>query len=268
MKEKLTRIIVETPKGSNQKFDFEPEQNVFVLNKVMPEGTVFPFDFGFIPATLGADGDPLDALVLSEYGTFTGCAMDCRIVGVITARQREKDGKITENDRFICIPAVSRLYQHVQDIKQLDKVLLDQLKHFFISYNEQAGKVFSITGTLGPGAAQKRIDAGIRKNNRQDILIRIFLPFKTDKKFSEVLDTYRKTLLEKFGGISIYAQSPVNGFWKEADRQEKDEFIVIEVMAGNFDDAFWKKLKSELENAMEEKEILIRRMQAAMLKSD
>lgn len=268
MKEKLTRIIVETPKGSSQKFDFEPEQNVFVLNKIMPSGTVFPFDFGFIPGTLGADGDPLDVMVLSESGTFTGCAVDCRIIGVITATQREQDGNTTENDRFIGIPAISKLYKHIQDINELDKELLEQLKHFFISYNEQAGKVFNITGTLGPVAAQKRIDTGIRKNNRQDILIQLFLPIKSDQKFSSLLDKYRKMLTDKFGGISIYAQSPVDGFWKETGRHEKNELIVIEIMAGNFEDAFWKKLKSELETDMEEKEILIRWMQAVMLKDN
>jgi len=268
MKEKLTRIIVETPKGSSQKFDFEPDQNVFVLNKIMPQGTVFPFDFGFIPATLGADGDPLDVLVLSESGTFTGCAIDCRIIGVISAIQREQDGIETENDRFIAIPAVSKLYKHVQDISKLDKELLEQLKHFFISYNEQAGKEFNVTGTLGPVVAQKRIDVGIRKNNRQDILIQLFLPLISGQKFSRLLDKYRKMLTDKFGGISIYAQSPVDGFWKENNRHEKDELLVIEIMAGNFEDAFWKKLKSELENAMKEKEILIRWMRAATLKGN
>ena len=86
----LITVIVETPKGSAEKFDYEPKYKVFKLNKVMPSGMVFPYDFGFIPDTKGEDGDPLDVLVLSEFKTFPGCMMDCRLLGAIVASQTEK----------------------------------------------------------------------------------------------------------------------------------------------------------------------------------
>jgi inorganic pyrophosphatase len=56
--------IIETPKGCRNKFDYDPESNLFKLGGLLPEGMMFPFDFGFIPSTLGDDGDPLDIMVL------------------------------------------------------------------------------------------------------------------------------------------------------------------------------------------------------------
>ncbi len=65
-------VIVETPRGSVYKYDFDPEYEVFRLNKAMPMGMIFPFDFGFIPATKGEDGDPLDVLVLMDDPSIQG----------------------------------------------------------------------------------------------------------------------------------------------------------------------------------------------------
>jgi len=62
-------VIVETPRGNRNKFDFDEEHKLFKLAKVLPEGMVFPFEFGFIPSTLGEDGDPLDILVLMDTPT-------------------------------------------------------------------------------------------------------------------------------------------------------------------------------------------------------
>src|SRR4051812_46579587 len=72
-------IIIETPKGSRQKYTYNKELKLFRLKKVLAPGLVFPFDFGFIPGTKGEDGDPFDVLVLSEYQTFPGCIVDVRI---------------------------------------------------------------------------------------------------------------------------------------------------------------------------------------------
>ena len=78
-------VIIETPKGSGNKYKFDEEKKVFKLSKAMPVGAVFPFDFGFIPSTLAPDGDPLDILVLMDAPVFVGCLMEVRLLGVIAA---------------------------------------------------------------------------------------------------------------------------------------------------------------------------------------
>jgi inorganic pyrophosphatase len=152
---KEVSVIVESPKGSPHKYDFEPELNRFKLNKILPTGLVFPFDFGFIPDTQGEDGDPLDIIVVSEITGFPGCVMDCRIVGAFKAEQKERDGKTMRNDRLIGVPVVSQLFSEVKDIQDLPDAILNQLEHFFKNYNEQAGKEFTILERLNAEAAAK-----------------------------------------------------------------------------------------------------------------
>lgn len=96
-------IIIESLKGSGEKYKYDEIRHLFRLHKVLPGGLSFPFDFGFIPGTCGEDGDPLDAIVISEFRVFTGCLMDCRLAGCIPVEQ-EKEKKNIRNDRFLAIP--------------------------------------------------------------------------------------------------------------------------------------------------------------------
>jgi inorganic pyrophosphatase len=77
------RAVIETPKNRRNKFDYDPESNLFKLAGLLPEGMMFPFDFGFIPSTLGEDGDPLDVMVIMDEPAHVGCLLDVRIIGVI-----------------------------------------------------------------------------------------------------------------------------------------------------------------------------------------
>ena len=117
---------------------------------------VFPFDFGFIPHTLGEDGDPLDIIIISEFQSFPGCIMDCRIIGAITANQTEK-GKTIRNDRFIAIPEASQMFAHVKEIKDIPRDVVNQLETFFINYNELEGKKFKPLKRLNAQQALKLI---------------------------------------------------------------------------------------------------------------
>src|SRR5947199_7502118 len=81
--------VVETPKGSRNKYAFSPEFGAFELKRVLPRGMIFPYDFGFVPATTADDGDPLDVLLMLDGTAPQGCLIRCRAVGVIEARQRE-----------------------------------------------------------------------------------------------------------------------------------------------------------------------------------
>src|SRR5436305_12202147 len=103
------RAIIETPKGSRNKFNYDPETNLFKLGGLLPEGLAFPFDFGFIPSTLGEDGDPLDVMVLMDEPAHVGCLLDVRIIGVIEAVQVQ-DGESETNNRLIAVSIHS--YDH------------------------------------------------------------------------------------------------------------------------------------------------------------
>ena len=85
-------VIVDTPKGNRNKFVYDEELGLFRLGGVLPAGAVFPYDFGFVPGTLGGDGDPMDALILMDEPAFVGCLVECRLIGVIEAEQTE-DGE-------------------------------------------------------------------------------------------------------------------------------------------------------------------------------
>jgi inorganic pyrophosphatase len=161
--EELFRVVVETPKGSHHKFAFEPELKAFVLRKSLPEGMVFPFDFGFVPKTRGDDGDPFDVLILSDAPLFAGCVVPCRIIGVIEAEQTEK--KIRErNDRFVAVADASLEWGDIKDAKDLPPHVIEQTEQFFVSYNKIGGKRFQVLSVLGAKAAAKRLKKAFKKS--------------------------------------------------------------------------------------------------------
>ena len=166
VKKRTCRAIVETPKGCRNKFDYDPDSGLFVLGGLLPEGMMFPFDFGFIPSTLGEDGDPLDILVLMDAPAHVGCLIDVRIIGIIQAEQIE-DGKTESNDRLLGVAIHSYDHEDLNSIDDVSKTLLDQLEAFFISYNQQRGKKFKVTGTGGPRKAIKFLKAGIKAHEKE-----------------------------------------------------------------------------------------------------
>src|SRR4026208_1085470 len=97
---KTINVIVETPKGSRNKFAFDEKQKIFQLKKVLPVGMAFPYDFGFVPSTNAEDGDPVDVLVLMDEPAFPGCLLKCRCVGIIEGEQGKKK-KPERNDRIV-----------------------------------------------------------------------------------------------------------------------------------------------------------------------
>ena len=149
-------VIIDTPKGSRNKYSWDERLGLFALKGVLAAGHVFPYDFGYIPGTLGGDGDPLDVLVIGDEPTFTGCLVLVRLIGIIEAEQRELDGETERNDRLIGVQADSPTHQRITSINDLDKTLVDNIEHFFISYNEAKGKSFK---PLGRYAARKAQDA-------------------------------------------------------------------------------------------------------------
>ena len=153
--------IIDTPKGSRNKFKYDEQLGLFKLSGMLPAGNVFPFDFGYIPSTRGEDGDALDILLLMDEPAFTGCLVPAKLIGVIEAEQTEEQ-KTVRNDRLIAVAADSRNHSHVRFLGDLNSNLLHEIERFFISYNETKGKGFEVLNRLGPERAQKLVVAGMK----------------------------------------------------------------------------------------------------------
>ena len=162
-------VIVETPKGSRNKFEYDYKLGLFKLGGVLPAGANFPFDFGFVPSTLGEDGDPLDVLVLMDEPAFTGCLVPARLIGVIEAEQTERAGETVRNDRLIAVAAKSLAYRNLKSLEQLSPaadggdILVEEIEHFFVSYNTFKGKEFKPLGRFGPDRAERLIEQGVKR---------------------------------------------------------------------------------------------------------
>jgi len=94
------RVGVETPKNSRVKFKFQKHGGNFIVDRVLPPGLRFPFNFGFVPGTQAADGDPTDVILILDEVLFPGCVVDCSLLGVVEATQREK-GIRYRDDRIL-----------------------------------------------------------------------------------------------------------------------------------------------------------------------
>jgi len=159
-------VVIETPKGSPNKFAFEPRFGTFVLKGVLPAGAVFPFDFGFVPSTRAEDGDPVDVLVLMDAPAFPGCVVPSRLVGVIEAEQTE-GGKTERNDRLLAVAANSAAHRSIRELRDLGPDLVAQIEHFFVSYNEMKGKRFQVKGKAGKKRALTLVTAALTKRRRR-----------------------------------------------------------------------------------------------------
>jgi inorganic pyrophosphatase len=160
-------VVIETPKGSRNKYEYDEGLGLFKLGGVLPAGAVFPFDFGFVPQTVGGDGDPLDVLVLMDEPAFPGCLVAARLLGVVEAEQTERDGETTKNDRLIAVASDSRDHAGVRTLTGLGPNLLAEIEHFFVSYNEVKGKEFRPLGRHGSRRARELVEEGAARFRRR-----------------------------------------------------------------------------------------------------
>jgi inorganic pyrophosphatase len=258
-KQLLIRAIIESPKGSMQKFDLDQHSGKFVLSKQLPQGMSFPFDFGFIPNTIGQDGDPLDVVVIGEHPTFTGCAVDCRIIGSLVCEQTERDGKKLRNDRYLAVSNVAVSYDQITDLKKLPKEILSDIESFFITYNSLAGKELKVSRRTGPARSHAAINAA-KTDQHTNIRLELFLPVSKndggnfpDSHYSDL----EKELTERFGGVTIYSRGAVEGKWKAKGASTSEPMVVYEVLLSELEKTYWTTLKKRLEKKFSQKEIMV-----------
>jgi inorganic pyrophosphatase len=134
-------LVVDTSKGSRNKYKFDENTGQWRLSKVLPQGMSFPYDFGFIPSTKGEDGDPLDVLILMDEPAFPGCVVPGQIIGVLEAEQVE-DGKTIRNDRLIAVIETRYNPAEYHSLDEVNEQRLAEIEHFFMAYNEMEGRRF------------------------------------------------------------------------------------------------------------------------------
>ena len=148
----LVRVIIEIPKNSSNKYEYDGNLGVFRLDRALYSPLHYPGDYGFIPGTLAEDGDPLVILVMVNEPSFTGCLMEARPVGVLSMiDQHEADKKIlavpNRNPRFDSVHTIDQVFPHT----------LREVEHFFSIYKELQGSKTVIDGWSGPREARKVI---------------------------------------------------------------------------------------------------------------
>jgi inorganic pyrophosphatase len=153
---KTLRVVVETPKGSRNKFKYDPELGAYALSSVLAEGMKFPYDFGFVPQTKDEDGDPTDVLLLMDEPAFAGCVVESRIVGVIQAEQTE-NSKTVRNDRVLAVSTHSHVHSDIKEPKDLNSSMIKELEDFFVAYNKARGTKFKLLGVRDAKVAMKLI---------------------------------------------------------------------------------------------------------------
>jgi inorganic pyrophosphatase len=148
-------VIVEIPRDSRNKYEFDHKTNSIMLDRHLIVAMGYPAEYGFIPDTLGGDGDPLDALVLTEYPTFPGCLIESKILGMCI--MTDENG---EDAKLLAVPAYDPQWKTAQDIDDVPKSTLDRISHFFTVYKDlDEGKWMKVENWVGRAEALVELDA-------------------------------------------------------------------------------------------------------------
>jgi inorganic pyrophosphatase len=160
-KKHTVHAIIETAKNSPYKFALDNKYGIIGLNEVLPDDMRWPYDYGFIPGTLAPDGDPLDILVLSQHGLFSGCLVAARVLGAI---RETKNG--VENDRLIgALPpnrSAPQPSDDYKDIVDVPETLLKEIRAFLKLYSQRQGNLIKIKGTVRAKKAMSSVRKAIK----------------------------------------------------------------------------------------------------------
>jgi inorganic pyrophosphatase len=122
-------VIVEIPKGSRNKYEYDVELNRIRLDRMLFTATGYPGDYGFVPDTLAEDGDPIDALLLLDEPTFPGCLVPARIIAVYWMHD-----EAGPDAKLLCVPATDPRHAHLQDLEDVPMHQIAEIWHFFDIY--------------------------------------------------------------------------------------------------------------------------------------
>lgn len=134
-------VMIEIPKGSRNKYEFDKEKKVIRFDRMLFSAVHYPSDYGFIPDTLAEDGDPLDALVLVWEPTFPGCMIQAKPVGLF--KMWDEKGP---DQKILCVPIYDPLWNHIETLSDVPPHLLKEIEHFFSVYKDLEKKKTGVEG--------------------------------------------------------------------------------------------------------------------------
>ncbi len=150
--DRAIEVWIEIPRGSRNKYEFDPSTGRFRLDRVLFSSVHYPAEYGFVPDTCAPDGDPLDALVLSNEPTFPGCIVPARPVGVLDMRdEKGLDQKI------LAVPSGDPRFDDIHDVGDLQPHWLAEIENFFAIYKTLEGTTTEVKGWLNAQAAWRII---------------------------------------------------------------------------------------------------------------
>ena len=148
-------VIVEIPRGCHNKYEYDHENHTIKLDRHLVVAMGYPAEYGFIADTLGGDGDPLDALVLTEFPTFPGCLIETKILGM--CNMTDEHG---EDAKLLTVPTYDPRWKSAHDIGDVPKEILDRIGHFFTVYKDlDEGKWVKVENWVGRSDAVKELEA-------------------------------------------------------------------------------------------------------------
>lgn len=140
--------FIEIPRGSSNKYEYDSERKVFVLDRPLFSPMFYPADYGFVPDTLADDGDPLDIMVLMANPTFPGCLIHCRVIGMFLMSDEKG-----HDEKIIAVPIADPRYTEMQEIEDMGPHLKLEFEHFFSQYKQLEGKAVTVEGWADRTAA-------------------------------------------------------------------------------------------------------------------
>jgi inorganic pyrophosphatase len=134
-------VVIEIPKGSTNKYEFDPKMDALKLDRVLYSPLFYPFDYGFVPQTLYLDGDPIDVLVMLMHPTFPGCVVEARAIGVL--EMRDEKGP---DEKILAVATRDPRFNNRQSLKDLNPHTLREVTHFFEVYKTLEEKEVDVVG--------------------------------------------------------------------------------------------------------------------------
>ncbi|WP_185868513.1 inorganic diphosphatase [Blattabacterium cuenoti] len=132
-------VLIEIPKGSRNKYEFDKKNNLIRLDRVLHSSMMYPTDYGFIPKTLAMDGDPLDVLVFLTNPTVPGCLVKVKPIGIFFMEDNYE-----QDEKIICVPISDPNYQTIDNINEISSHIKKEIEHFFSEYKYLENKKVKI----------------------------------------------------------------------------------------------------------------------------
>lgn len=148
--------LIEIPRGSRAKYEIDKESGLIKLDRVIYASMYYPLNYGFIPQTLGEDGDPLDIVVLTQVSVVPLCLIPSRVIGVMQMIDRGE-----ADDKIIAVAEQDPSVSHIEDVKDLPDHLRAELKHFFENYKTLENKKVAVNEFLSRVKAFEIIEKSI-----------------------------------------------------------------------------------------------------------